>query len=283
MDRRSFIKNSSLMLLSLNSLTAMATQWKNSPRMPVLFIGHGNPMNAIEDNAYNQSWRKLGENLPKPNAILCISAHWQTRGTKVTAMPVPKTIHDFYGFPKELHEQQYPAPGQPGLASTIAEKVDITTIEMDHEWGLDHGAWSVLLPMFPDADIPVLQLSLDLNRNPEQHFALAKELDFLRDKGVLIIGSGNLVHNLRYFFRNTQTFDWALEFDETARSLIDQRNFDALVNYQKLGRAASMSIPTNEHYLPMLYTLALADKSEDIAYFNEEVTVSVSMRSFVIS
>lgn len=271
------------MLLSLNSLSAMANRWGNSPKMPVLFIGHGNPMNAIEDNAYSQSWRRLGAELPVPNAILCISAHWQSKGTRVTAMPNPKTIHDFYGFPKALHEQHYKAPGNPQLAQSIAEKVDITTIEMDHEWGLDHGAWSVLLPMFPDASIPVLQLSLDLKRNPQQHFELARELDFLRKKGVLIIGSGNLVHNLRYFFRSTQTFDWAVEFDEQAKKLIDQRNFQSLIHYQELGHAAAMSIPTNEHYLPMLYTLALADSEEDISYFNEDVTVSVSMRSFVIS
>lgn len=252
-------------------------------RMPALFVGHGNPMNAIEDNEFSRAWTETGHALPTPKAILCISAHWQTRGTQVTGMDNPQTIHDFGGFPQELFDMQYPAPGSPKLAELTKRTVQSTDVCLDDRWGLDHGTWSVLVKMFPDAAIPVVQLSLDRTQQPEYHYALGQELRALRNKGVLIIGSGNVVHRLQTMRFEDVAYDWALEFDETVKHLIEDRNHQAMVHYEQLGRAAQLSIPTNEHYLPMLYALALQEKQEEIHFFNDKVTNgSISMRSLWI-
>jgi 4,5-DOPA dioxygenase extradiol len=256
-------------------------------KMPTLFVGHGSPMNALEDNEYTRAWAEIGYGLPQPNAILCISAHWLTRGTHVTGMDHPQTIHDFGGFPRELYEAQYPAPGSPALARLAQETVQKVDVCLDDEWGLDHGTWSVLAQMFPDARIPVVQLSLDYTQKPDFHYALGRELRELRNRGVLIIGSGNIVHHLGMarFVENGETFayDWAREFDETIKQLIIDRNHDPIVHYQSLGRAARLSVPTNDHYLPLLYALALQDDQEQISFFADKVTYgSLSMRSVLI-
>lgn len=252
-------------------------------KMPVLFVGHGNPMNAIEDNEYSQTWTNVGKTLPRPNAILCVSAHWETRGTLVTGMDQPKTIHDFGGFPRELYECQYPAPGSPVLARLTQETVKQVSVRLDQSWGLDHGTWSVLNRMFPKADIPVVQLSLDRMQAPEFHYALGKELQALRRKGVMIVGSGNIVHNLGVINWQGGAYDWAIEFDETIKRLILSGDHDSITHYQKLGQAARLAIPTNEHYLPLLYILALQEKLEPVRFFNEGVDMgSLSMRSVQI-
>lgn len=266
--------------LAMTSIPSLLTA-EPPTRMPVMFVGHGNPMNAITDSTFARQWEKIGKGLA-PTAILCISAHWETRGTLVTAMQEPRTIHDFGGFPDELFRVQYPAPGKPELAADLSESTH-RSILLDHEWGLDHGAWSVLRRMFPKAVIPVLQLSLDVGKSPEQHIALARELSTLRDRGVLIIGSGNIVHNLaRVQWRSGKPLEWAEEFDAQSKKLITARDLSALARYQSLGTAASLSIPTPEHYLPMLYSLALVGKNEDLVFFNEQIDLgSVSMRSFM--
>ncbi len=257
-------------------------------KMPVLFVGHGNPMNAIEDNEFSRAWAAIGKELPKPRAILCVSAHWYTRGTLVTGMDQPKTIHDFGGFPRELYEQEYPAPGSPDLARLTKETVKKAEVILDEEWwGLDHGTWSVLARMFPQADVPVVQLSIDGTQPGEFHYALGRELSALRNKGVLIVGSGNIVHNLRMAsFQGegpAQAYDWAIEFDQTIKDLIERGDHDSIVNYQKLGQAARLSIPTNDHYLPLLYILALQDKQESVRFFADKVFAgSLSMRSVLI-
>lgn len=285
-DRRTII--TSLVTIGAGSMLDLPTLAKtfagapSTPRMPVMFVGHGNPMNAITDNTFARVWEKFGRELPMPKVILCVSAHWQTRGTRVTAMEHPKTIHDFGGFPDELFAVQYPAPGSPAFADEIA-KLTKKTIELDHEWGLDHGTWSVLVRMYPAATIPVLQLSLDVNLTPQQHSDLAKDLALLRTKGVLVIGSGNIVHNLRRMKMEGAPFDWAVEFDATSKRLIESRDIASLANYRSLGTAAQMSIPTDEHYLPMIYALTMAEKNESLTFFNEQIDLgSVSMRSFVV-
>jgi len=251
-------------------------------KMPVLFVGHGNPMNAITDNAFAKQWERIGRNL-SPRAILCVSAHWETSGSLITAMPQPKTIHDFGGFPDELFRVQYPAPGSPELAGDVVTATHQRIIE-DHEWGLDHGAWSVLKRMFPKADVPVLQLSLDVRKSPLQHIELARELSYLRSKGVVIIGSGNIVHNLGMIQWRGGTLDWAAEFDELSKELITTRDLASLANYSALGKEAQLAIPTPEHYLPMLYALSLIEADEEIEFFNETIDLgSVSMRSFMTS
>jgi 4,5-DOPA dioxygenase extradiol len=249
--------------------------------MPVFFVGHGNPMNAILDNSITQGWEASVRNIPRPQAILCVSAHWETKGTWVTAMNHPRTIHDFYGFPKALHEVQYPASGAPEYARLVRDTVTSTDVQEDHDWGLDHGTWSILRKMYPDAQIPVFQLSLNRQFSPEQHYGLACELAPLRTKGVLIIGSGNIVHNLRMAdLQDNTPYPWAEEFDVLSKQLIGNRDHSKLINYQSLGRAAQLSIPTPEHYLPLLYALALHEKSEDVTFFNEEMVFkSGSMRS----
>jgi len=251
--------------------------------MPVLFIGHGSPMNAIEDNAYHESWRELGRRLPKPRAVLCISAHWETRGTYVTGAEAPETIHDFYGFPAALFQVRYPAPGDPALAKRIAGLPLDTHVHIDAGRGLDHGAWSVLRVMYPEADVPVLQLSLDVRLNGLEHYHLATALAPLREEGVLILASGNIVHNLSLFrFHSQEQPAWALRFRTEVNACIEQRDHAALCHYESLGADAALAIPTPEHYLPLLYALALQRHGEDLETFNDEVISSLSMTSLVI-
>src|SRR5262249_41876103 len=227
--------------------------------IPALFVGHGSPMNAIEDNDYSRAWARIGAELPRPRAIVCVSAHWQTRGVKVTAMDRPPTIHDFSGFPPALQQASYPAPGSPVLARSMRDEIRSAPVELDADWGLDHGTWSVLARMFPRAEIPVLQLSLDATRDPAWHYELARELRPLRDRGVLVICSGNIVHNLRRLARASagSGFDWAIEFDAKVKALVDAGDHRSLIDYEALGPAARLAVPTNEHYLPLLYALAL--------------------------
>jgi 4,5-DOPA dioxygenase extradiol len=257
---------------------------KSETKMPVLFVGHGSPMNGIEDNEFSRRWKQMGSELPVPKAVLCISAHWFTRGTHITAMEHPETIHDFSGFPKPLFDVQYPAPGNPALAKEAAGLVHSTSVGLDHEWGLDHGTWSVVKNMYPDAKIPVLQLSMDYSKKPQYHYELARELSALRKQGVLIIGSGNMVHNLGILNWQMQEsgYDWAIESNEKFKSLIQDGNDEALFNYETLGQAVKMSVPTPEHYLPMIYALALRDKSEPLKFFNDKTVMgSISMTSFL--
>ena len=252
-------------------------------RLPVLFIGHGSPMNAIEDNQFSRSWRLLGENLPKPQAIIVMSAHWTTpNGSFLTAMPKPKMIYDMYGFPQALYEQQYPAPGQTALAKEINSALN--DIQLDHEWGFDHGCWSVLKQMYPACDIPVIQLSIDYSRTPLQEYELLTQLQELREHGILFIGSGNIIHNLRLInWEDNQPYDWAIEFDALSTSLIEKHDIITLANYQKLGLAANLSIPTDEHYRPMLGALALAHTKDTLNFFNTEIVMSsLGMRSFIL-
>lgn len=253
--------------------------------MPVLFLGHGSPMNAIEENQFVQGFRDAAKQIPKPNAILCVSAHWYTEGTFVTAMVMPKTIHDFYGFPKELSEVQYPAPGNPPLAKETAELLAPAIVEEDHNWGLDHGAWSVIKHMYPEADIPVIQLSIDYRKPPQYHFELAQKLSKLREKGILIIGSGNIIHNLRMIdWRNIDTigtgWDWAIEAREKTNNWLLDGNFQNLIDYRTMGTELQYAIPTPDHFLPLIYTLGLKEKSENLSLFNDElIGGSLSMTS----
>ena len=288
MKRRHFIHASSLGIMgaSLTSLRNLAKGPISSELMPVLFIGHGNPMNAIEQNKYSESWQKMGANLPRPKAILCISAHWETRGTKVTAMPKPQTIHDFGGFPKALFDVEYPAPGNPELAEELGKMLHRSGVEKDFEWGLDHGAWSVLKPMFPLADIPIIQLSLDIHKSPGEHAELAKELSELRKRGVLILGSGNIVHNLGRinWQAPNSAYDWATEFNNKVKSTIVNRDFSLLSDYKSLTASAMLAVPSTEHYLPLLYATALANENDRIDFFNDEpVMGSLTMTSLLIS
>lgn len=271
-------------MISLAAFRKQLLGLPNSDTMPLLFVGHGNPMNAILDNDYSRTWRELGRNLPAPKAILSISAHWLTRGgTKVTSTSTPETIHDFGGFPQQLFDQQYPAPGAPDFARQTIELVQKTHIEADQSWGLDHGTWSVLLPMLPEATIPVYQLSIDYSKPPRYHFELARELKKLREKGVLIMGSGNLVHNLRLMANTDQPYDWTVEFDAKMTAAIDERDFDRVVDFQNLGQLATLAHPTYDHFLPLLYTLGVVDEKDEIAYFNDSFDLgSVSMRSLLV-
>lgn len=251
--------------------------------MPVLFVGHGNPMNAIEDNEFSKTWAAEGSKLTVPKAILCVSAHWLTRGTKVNALAKPETIHDFYGFPKELFDVQYNAAGSPEFAKETQALLAQNKASLDMEWGLDHGCWSVLNKMFPKADIPVFQLSIDYYQKPEYHYELAKQLKSLRKKGVLIMGSGNIVHNLSLFNWTDTAYDWAIEFDAKIKDLIEKGDHDPIIHYETLGKSALLSVPTNDHYLPLLYALALQEKDEAIRFFNDKTTAgSISMRSVKI-
>jgi 4,5-DOPA dioxygenase extradiol len=271
-----------------NGLSAL----RKTPRMPVAFLGHGSPMNAIEDNVYRRSWQALGAEFgvkwPKPQLILCISAHWLTKGWWLTAMAQPKTIHDFGGFPQALFEQQYPAPGFPQAAQEIAQVVhqpgSTGQLWLDlQEWGLDHGAWSVLKPMFPLADIAVMQLSMDYGRAPAEHYALGQQLKGLREHGVLIVGSGNIVHNLSALQMGAtpdQSYDWALGFDQTIADYLLRGNFAALQDFQKLGVVAQQAHPTYEHLLPLLYCVGAVDADETPQFFNTSFqAASISMRS----
>jgi 4,5-DOPA dioxygenase extradiol len=253
-------------------------------KMPVLFLGHGSPMNAIEENEFVQAFRELGRDIPKPESILCISAHWETRGTHVTAMPKPKTIHDFGGFPPELYEVQYPAPGSPVLAQSAKESVSLTEVGLDQNWGLDHGAWSVIKHLYPEADVPVVQMSLDYTKGPEYHYELAKQLGRLRRRGVLIVGSGNMVHNLRLIdwrrLNDEFSFDWAAEAGEKMKTLVLEGDHKSLASIRSLGRAFEMAIPTAEHFLPLLYALASQEKDDAVSFFNDKpIGGSITMTS----
>jgi len=253
--------------------------------MPVLFLGHGSPMNALQQNEFSQEWRNTGKSLPTPKAILCISAHWETKGTFVTAMPKPKTIHDFGGFPRALHEYQYPAPGSPELAGEVKEIVKKVSVQLDHNWGLDHGSWSVITHLYPEANIPVIQMSMDYTKDPLWHYELAKELSVLRQKGVLIIGSGNIVHNLYKADWNTPGgFDWANEANEKLKKLILENNHSGLVNYHLLGKEVQLAIPSPEHYIPLLYVLGLKQNKDAPMLFNDKTELgAISMTSVKLS
>lgn len=251
--------------------------------MPVLFIGHGSPMNGIEDNEFSAKWAGIAKDIPQPKAVLVVSAHWFTRGTQVTAMDFPKTIHDFGGFPQALFNVDYPAPGYPELAAETAGLIHSTVVGLDHDWGLDHGAWTVVRHMYPLADIPVLQLSIDYTKDASYHYQLAKELYALRKKGVLILGSGNMVHNLRMMsweMINGGGYDWALEMNDKFKELILNQDHQLLRHYENLGKAAMLAIPTPEHYLPLMYTLGLQNDKEPVSLFNDKaVGGSLTMTS----
>jgi len=252
--------------------------------MPVLFIGHGSPMNGIEDNEFSQGWAQIAKEIPVPAAVLVISAHWLTEGTMVTAMEFPRTIHDFAGFPEPLYRVQYKAPGYPMLAEETASLIHSTKAFLDHEWGLDHGAWSVVKHMYPQANIPVLQLSIDYTRDAQYHFDLAKELYSLRSKGVLIIGSGNIVHNLRMIAWDKMQvpgygFDWALQINDRIKQLIRTGDSQTLISYEKL-KDSRLAIPTPEHYIPLIYSLGLKTDKDPILIFNDKsVAGSITMTS----
>jgi 4,5-DOPA dioxygenase extradiol len=293
MNRNIFLKSLALLPLAgatmkLNDLNKMTQPLKSTDKMPVLFLGHGSPMNAIEENEFVSGFRNVAKEIPKPQAILCVSAHWETRGTHVTAMKNPPTIHDFGGFPKALFEVQYPAPGSPELANEAKRIITKTEVHLDDQWGLDHGAWSVIKHLYPNADIPIIQMSLDYYQTPQYHYELARELAVLRKKGVLIIGSGNMVHNLRMVAWDKlnvvdYAFDWATEASEKMKKYMLSGDHQPLINFQSQGRAFNLAIPTPEHYLPLLYTLALKEADEAIELFNDKaVAGALTMTSLKI-
>jgi len=251
--------------------------------MPVLFVGHGSPLNALEDNEFTRNWQALGDRLPQPRAILSVSAHWLTRGTAVTAMPRPRTIHDFGGFPRALYEVQYHAPGAPDLAESVVDLVKGTTVTLDAGWGLDHGTWVVLNRMYPAANIPVLQLSIDLTQPAPYHYALGQELALLRNRGVLILGSGNIVHNLRVANPRVDSYDWARVFDADIARLLLDANHKAIIDYDELGESARLSVPTNEHFLPLVYAIGARSQEDRLAFFSERIVYgSISMRCVLL-
>jgi len=253
--------------------------------MPAVFFGHGSPMNTLERNIYTEAWRGIGLSLTRPKAILAVSAHWYIRGTVVTAMQNPPTIHDFGGFPQALFDFQYPAPGNPALAARVRDLLTPLAVQLDDSWGLDHGTWSVLAHVFPDADVPVVQLSIDATQPAAFHYALGRRLAPLRDEGVLIVGSGNVVHNLGMIKWDgaAPTYDWAVRFNGQVRDCIERRDHQPLVAYEKLGNDARLSVPTPEHYLPLLYVISLQDKSEPIAIPVDGIqNASISMLTVVV-
>jgi 4,5-DOPA dioxygenase extradiol len=238
-------------------------------RLPAIFFGHGNPMNALLKNVYTDGWASIGNSIPRPQAVLCVSAHWYLPGTAVTAMPSPRTIHDFGGFPRELYEVKYPAPGSPHLAHRVQELLAPIPVQQDQTWGLDHGTWSVLCHVFPEANIPIVQLRIDETRAPEFHYEVGKLLAPLREEGVLIIGSGNIVHNLHTYAwgkHEVQPFDWAVRFEKLAREFLIAGKDAPLVHYESLGRDALLSAPTPDHYLPLLYVIALRQNGERVSF-----------------
>ena len=288
MKRKHFIKLTvgGMAMTTINPLLSWTSEMKEQDdKLPVLFIGHGSPMNGIEDNEFSRTWAKFGEEIPKPKAVLVISAHWLTSGTFVTAMEKPKTIHDFGGFPKELFDVQYPAPGNPELALETSKLITTTNVGLDHDWGLDHGTWTVVRHMYPDANIPVLQMSIDYNKPASYHYKLSKQLEKLRKKGVLIIGSGNMVHNLRMVAWDKLNepeygYDWANEINQTFKEKILSHSHNDLMNYEKLGSAAKLAIPTPDHYFPLIYTLGLQGKDDEVNFFNDKaVGGSLTMTS----
>ena len=292
MDRKTFLKSLAVLPLTaaamkLNDLNKITEPFGKTNKMPVLFLGHGSPMNAIEENEFVTGFKNVAKDIPKPNAILCISAHWETKGTFVTAMQNPTTIHDFGGFPKELFAVQYPAPGSPELAKETKSLITKTEVGLDDKWGLDHGAWSVIKHLYPNANIPVIQMSIDYSQTPQYHYELAQQIKSLREKGVLIIGSGNMVHNLGMveWKRLNETFgyDWALEANDKMKKFILSGDHKQLVNFRSQGKAFDLAIPTPEHYLPLLYSLALQDKNEEINLFNDKaVAGALTMTSVKI-
>lgn len=297
MNRKQFLKTMAPLAavpfagaaMKLNELNKMTSPLSNTDKMPVLFLGHGSPMNAIEENEFVTGFRNISKEIPKPNAILCVSAHWETKGTFVTAMEHPRTIHDFGGFPEALFKVQYPAPGSPDLAKETKELVKKTEVGLDDKWGLDHGAWSVIKHLYPNADVPVIQMSLDYYQTPQYHYELAKELAALRNKGVLIVGSGNMVHNLRMMAwdklnADNYGYDWAMEARDKMKRFILNGDHLSLINYDAQGKPFQLAIPTPEHYLPLLYTLALKEEKDNISLFNDKaVAGSLSMTSVLIS
>lgn len=292
MERSHFVKLLALTPLipatmKLEQLSKMTSNFRNTPKMPVLFLGHGSPMNAIEENEFVSAFKKLGTELQRPHAILCISAHWETKGTYVTAMQHPRTIHDFGGFPQALFDVQYPAPGSPELAEETKKIIQTTEVGLDDKWGLDHGAWSVIKHLYPNADVPVIQMSIDYSQPARYHYELAKELSSLREKGVLIIGSGNMVHNLRMVewkrLNENYGYDWAIEANEKMKNFILNDNHQSLIDFRSQGRAFDLAIPTPEHYLPLIYALALKRENEEITLFNDKpVAGSLTMTSVKI-
>ncbi len=275
--------------MKLNALNKMITPFGDTAQMPVLFLGHGSPMNAIEENEFVTGFRNVAKTIPRPAAILCVSAHWETKGTFVTAMEKPKTIHDFGGFPQALFDVQYPAPGSPELARETKNIIKKTEIGLDEKWGLDHGAWSVIKHLYPNADVPVIQLSLDHYQTPQYHYDLAKQLASLRRKGVLIIGSGNMVHNLGMVAWDKLNddeygYDWAFEANEKMKKFILSNDHQQLINFKNQGKAFDLAIPTPEHFLPLLYALALKEENEKVNIFNDKaVAGSLTMTSAKIS
>ncbi|MBK5721947.1 4,5-DOPA dioxygenase extradiol [Dysgonomonas sp. Marseille-P4677] len=275
--------------MTLKEFHKQAMTFAATAPMPVLFVGHGTPMNAIENNEFVGMWTNLGHDLPRPHAILCISAHWETRGTFVTAMETPKTIHDFYGFPRELYTQQYAAKGSVELAGLVREQIKDVVINEDYEWGLDHGTWSVLKHVYPQADIPVIQLSIDHFKGMRYHYELGRELAFLRRKGVLIIGSGNMIHNLRMIqlagddFNAEHGYEWAFELNDLLKNKILNKDHSSLIDYNTMHNSIRFAIPTPEHYIPLLYALAMQEGDEPVRFFNDKVIAgSLSMTSLIV-
>lgn len=273
--------------MNLQNLSKMSKDFPNTAPMPVLFLGHGSPMNAIEENEFVRGFRKIAAELPKPAAILCVSAHWETKGTYLTAMEKPRTIHDFGGFPQELYQVQYPAPGSRDLALQTKSLLTKTEAGLDLQWGLDHGSWSVIKHLYPNADVPIIQMSLDYTRGATYHYELAKELGALRSKGILIVGSGNMVHNLGMVAWNrlneSYAYDWALEASEAMKKSILERNHHSLIQYQSQGKAFELAIPTPEHFYPLLYVLALQENKDQVSLFNDRpVAGSLTMTSVIV-
>lgn len=294
MNRNAFIKtvltavSGAFIGTKISAMKKFTASLGHTSKMPVLFLGHGSPMNAIDENEFVQGFKKMSSEIEKPKAILVVSAHWETAGTKVTAMENPPTIHDFGGFPQELYELQYPAPGSPEVAKETQSLIKSTRIDLDDQWGLDHGAWTVIRHMYPEANVPVIQLSIDYRKSPREHYTMAKELGMLREKGVLIVGSGNLIHNLRLVdwrkLNENFAFDWAQEARHKMNEYILSGNHDRLINISNQGKEFELSIPTPEHYLPLLYALALQDKKDSINLFNDQpVGGSLSMTSVKIA
>ena len=293
MNRSDFLK-----LLALSPLTLAAMKLKDleniteplseTKKMPVLFLGHGSPMNAIEENEFVRGFRNIGKDIPTPKAILIISAHWETKGTLVTAMQKPRTIHDFGGFPQALFDVHYPAPGSPELAKETKRLIKKVQVGLDESWGLDHGAWSVVKHLYPKADVPIIQMSIDYTQGAQYHYDLAKELASLRKKGILIIGSGNMVHNLgmvAWDKLNTESYgyEWAIEANDKMKHFILSDNHQPLIHFKSQGRAFDLAIPSPEHYLPLLYTLALKESNEQASFFNDKpVGGSLTMTSMKI-
>lgn len=271
--------------MKLKEFEKLSAGFDSTPPLPVLFVGHGNPMNAIGENPFVQGWKDSVKDIPKPRAVLCVSAHWETRGSFITAMEKPRTIHDFYEFPQQLFQVQYPAPGSPAVAELTRAAVQSAPIENDFVWGLDHGCWAVLKHMYPHADVPVLQLSLDATKPADYHLKLAEQLLPLRQKGVLIIGSGNMVHNLSLidWRRPQRGHDWTLEASQGLKKLIMEQRTEVLVKISSVSEAYRLAVPTPEHFTPLMYTLGLKQKNEPLSFFNDQTVLgSISMTSLRI-